>query len=101
MAKKEKKEIEIEEIKAPIPPVSPLFSNVTVVSPHVDMILLDFGFLAPSYRKPYELEDNHISRVCLDWDTAETFASQLKEAISEYKKMFPSKKNTKTRKGAK
>jgi len=32
MAKKKEKEIKIEGIKAPIPPVLPLFSNMVVIS---------------------------------------------------------------------
>lgn len=92
MAKKAKGKTKIEEIKAPIPPVSPLFSNMVVISRHIDMVMLDFGFVGPSYCKPYDFEDNHISRICLDWEAAENLADQLNDAISEYKKKFPSKK---------
>ena len=98
MAKKEKAETKIEEIKAPIPPLSPLFSNVTVILPHTSMVLLDFGFVGPSYCEPYDFEDNHISRICLDWDAAENLAEQLNDAILEYKKRFPSKKKAKIKK---
>jgi len=101
MAKKAKEETKIEEIKAPIPPLSPLFSNVTAIWPHTDMVLLDFGFVGPSYRKPYDFEDNHISRICLDWEAAENLAEQLSGAILEYKKRFPSKKKAKIKKGDK
>ena len=95
MVRKKKEEIKIDEIKAPIPPVSPLFSNMVIVLSHPDMVLLDFGFIGPSYRKPYGLEDNHISRICLDWDAAENLVEQLNNAFSEYKKKLPSKRNNK------
>lgn len=101
MAKKEKEEIKLKEIKAPIPPVSPLFSNVLMVSSHADMVMLDFGFVGPSYFEPYDFEDNHISRICLDWGAAENLAEQLSDAILEYKKKFPSKRKAKIKKGDK
>jgi len=63
--------------------------------------MFDFGFVGPSYCKPYDLEDNHISRICLDWDAAENLAEQLNNAILEYKKRFPSKKKAKIKKGDK
>ena len=98
MAKEEKKR-KIEEVKAPIPPVSPLFSNVTAIASHADMVMLDFGFVAPSYCEPHDLEDNHISRICLDWDAAGNLASRLEEAISEHKKDSIKKKGAKGTKG--
>lgn len=101
MVKKKKEEIEIKEIKAPIPPLSPLFSNVVRILSHPDMVMLDFGFVGPSYCEPYDFEDNHISRICLDREAAENLADQLNDAILEYKKRFPSKKKAKIDKGDK
>lgn len=95
MVKKKKEEVKIEEIKAPIPPISPLFSNVVAIFPHSDMVMLDFGFVAPSYRKPYNFEDSQIARVCLPWDSAEILLDNLSDAISDYKKAQKSKRRTK------
>ena len=92
MVKKEK--VEIKDIRAPIYPVSPLFSNVVATSSHRDMVMLDFGFLGPSYFEPYGFEDNHISRICLNWDSAENLLKELKDAVSEHKKGLVSKKGT-------
>jgi len=98
MVKKKKEEIEIEEIKAPIPPLSPLFSNVVAIFAHSDMVMLDFGFVAPSYREPYNVEDSQIARVCLPWDSAEVFLNNLSDAVSNYKKKQESKRRTKNKK---
>ena len=86
MARKKKEEIEIKEIKAPTPPVSPLFSNFVWVISHPDIVLLDFGFLAPSYTEPYGIEDMQIARICVSWDAAEQLLDELKEIVSKRKK---------------
>lgn len=95
MAKRKKEEIKIEEIKAPISPVSPLFSNVVNVSSHRDVVMLDFGFVAPSYRKPWDVEDSQIARICLPWDSAASLAKVLSDVISDHKKALESKRKTK------
>jgi len=97
MVKKKKEEIEIEEIKAPIPPLSPLFSNVVALFSHSDMVMLDFGFVAPSYREPHGIEDSQVARICLPWDSAENLSESLNDAISDYKKQ-ESKRRTKNKK---
>lgn len=84
MARKKKEEIE--EIKAPASPVSPLFSNYIWVTYHPDIILLDFGFLAPSYTGPYNIEDTQVARICIPWDSAEQLLDRLQEMVSERKK---------------
>jgi len=38
-----KKDPEIKEIQAPASSVLPLFSNLTLVNPHKDMVLIDFA----------------------------------------------------------
>lgn len=98
MVKKKKEEVKIEEIKAPIPPLSPLFSNVVAIFPHSDIVMLDFGFAAPSYREPYNIEDSQIARVCLPWNSAEALLDNLSDAISDYKKAQESKRRTKNKK---
>lgn len=87
MVKKKEKKEEIKEIGAPIPPVSPLFSNVVSITPHRDMVMLDFGFTGPSYLEPHGFEDNHISRVCLGWDAVEGLVTYLNDAMAERKKL--------------
>jgi len=96
MAKKKKEEIE--EIKAPISPISPLFSNVVAVFSHPDTVMLDFGFLAPSYRKPYSVEDSQIARICLPWDSAELLSESLSDTIAARKKEQESKRRPKSKK---
>lgn len=98
MARKKKEEIEIEEIKAPIPPLSPLFSNSVAIWAHSDMVMLDFGFVGPSYREPYGFEDSHMARMCLDWDAAENLVNNLSDAISDHKKVQESKRKAKSKK---
>lgn len=97
MAKKKKEAIKIEEIKAPVSPVSPLFSNVFNVFSHLDMVMLDFGFAAPGYREPYDVEDNQIARICLPWDSAESLAEFLSKVISDHKKELESKRKAKSK----
>lgn len=98
MAKKKKEEIEIEEIKAPIRPLSPLLSNIVEVLSHSDIVMLDFGFIAPSYQEPYNFEVSQVARICLTWDSAEILLKSLGDAISEHKKEQESKQKTKKKK---
>lgn len=84
MAKGKKEEIE--EIKAPISPLSPLSSNVVRVIAHSEFLMLDFGFVAPSYHKPYPIEDNQIARICLDWEAGKYLLDSLKDAVSDHRK---------------
>ena len=98
MAKKKKEEIEIEEIKAPISSLSPLFSNITAVFTNPDMVMLDFGFVGPSYREPYDIEDSQVARICIPWDSAEILLKTLSDATSAYKKEQESKQRTKKKK---
>jgi hypothetical protein len=92
MARKQKEEPKIEEIQAPLAPLSPLLSNVVAVIPHADWALLDFGFAAPAYREPHEIEDCQIARICLPWDTVEFLARSLTEAISAKEKKTKQRK---------
>jgi len=94
MVKKKKEEIEIEEIKAPIPPISPLLSNVVAVFSCLEVVMLDFGFVAPDYRKPYGIEDSQVARICLPWDSAENLLESLNDVISDYKKEQKSKRKS-------
>jgi len=86
MAGKKEEPIQIEEIKAPMSPISPLISNVVAVFSQPDMVMLDFGFVAPNYCEPHDLEDSQVARICLPWDSAEALAESLHEVISERKK---------------
>ncbi|MFH0846536.1 MAG: hypothetical protein V1894_00555 [Chloroflexota bacterium] len=95
MAKKKKKEIE--EIKGPLTPVSPLFSNVVAMFSTPYIVMLDFGLVAPSYRQPYDVEDSQIARICLEWDSAETLSEALSKAISNRKKERGAQKRAKSR----
>jgi len=92
MAKKKKEDIKIKEIRAPIPPVSPLFSNLAVVFSHEEVVMLDFGFISPSYAQPHNVEDYQLARICLPWDTAEFLSESLRDAVSGHKKEQESKR---------
>lgn len=97
MPKKKEEKIEIRELKAPPPPVLPIFSNVSLVNAHPDFAVIDFGLLAPSYQEPYDLEDSQIARICLSWDAAKVLVESLGEAISELKKEQKAKRKSKSK----
>ena len=86
MSKKKDESAEIQEVKASVSPISPLISNFSWVVSSPTLIILDFAFVAPSYSKPYNLEDSQVSRICMTWDSAEQLLNQLNERISEHKK---------------
>ena len=95
---KKKKEIEIKEIKAPASSVFPLFSNLTVTHSHEDMILIDFGFIAPSYiEESDDLEDTQIARICLSWSAAEILSKDLAQSVKSHSVEI-TKKRAKTKK---
>jgi hypothetical protein len=97
MAKRKTKEPKIEEVEAAKLPLSALYSNVVGVLAHSDFVLLDFGFAAPSYRKPYHIQDNHIARICLDWESSEYLLDSLKEMVADHKKEQESKRKHKSK----
>ena len=85
MARKKEK-VETPEIKASLTPVSPVTANMVALFSSENVLMIDFGFVAPSYKKPYELEDNQIARICLTWNAADGLSELLIDAISEHKK---------------
>ncbi len=97
MAKKKKEDIEIEEIEAAKLPLSPLHSNVVRVIAHSDFVMLDFGFVAPSYCEPYPMEDNHVARICLEWESGEYLLESLKDAVADRNKGQESKRKHKSK----
>lgn len=95
MAKKKEEQIEYPEIKGAALPLPPLHSNVVRAVSHTDFLLLDFGFFGPSYAKPYSYEDNHIARICLDWDSCDILLEQLKLAVKDRTEDLKSSKGSK------
>lgn len=96
--KKTKKETEIKEILAPANSISPLFSNVIAVYSHEEMVVLDFGFLAPTYiEKADYMEDTQIARLCLPWSVIEDLHRALSDALENHSGK-KNKKKTKTSK---
>ena len=89
---KRRKEKPVPEFKAPTAPVSPIYSNVVGIFTGEETLVVDFGLFAPSYIRPYEVEDNQVSRILMTWSTAEIFLGLLKKAISDHKKELKSKK---------
>lgn len=93
-----KKATEIKEIQAPASSVLPLFSNLTLVNPHEDMVLIDFGFIAPSYIDEADyLEDTQIARICLSWSAAEILSKTLAKSLKAHSVEI-TKKKVKTKK---
>ncbi|MFC1871737.1 DUF3467 domain-containing protein, partial [Chloroflexota bacterium] len=84
--KKKDENMEIEEIKAQLAPLSPIIANFTWVVGSREIVMLDFGFLAPSYSKPYSLEGTQVARIFMSWEAIEQLSDRLNEALSEYKK---------------
>ena len=80
MVKKGEEDL-IPEFKAPIAPVSPIFANVVGILAGEDSLIIDLGLSAPSYVRPYEVEDNQVSRICMTWHTSELLLALLKEVI--------------------
>jgi len=95
MARKKERKIEIKEIEAPTSPISPLISNVFAVYSNPNIVMLDFGFAAPSYLKPYNVEDHQVARICLSWDSAENLAKDLADVISGHKRERRSQRRSK------
>ena len=87
--KKTKKEIKVKEIPSPPKSIAPLSSNIVTGYSHEDIVVLDFGFYAPSYiENAGYIEDSQVARLCLTWNTAEA----LYELLSDILKSHPSKK---------
>jgi|GEM_PF-2497173 hypothetical protein len=99
MTEKKDETKEIEELKEPSTSLPPLLSNAVGLRGHPGILMLDFGFVAPSYSKPYGLEDTQVARICMSWDTAELLFDSLKEAISDYKGGFKETKAKTSKRG--
>ena len=91
MPENKDKNKEIEELKEPSITLPPLLSNAVWIRYHPGILMVDFGFVAPSYSEPYGLEDTQMARICMSWDAAEVLFNGLKEAISDYKGGFKEK----------
>jgi len=87
---KKDKETKTKEIPSPPKSIAPLFANMVMGHAHEEMVVLDFGFFAPSYIENADyMEDTQVARLCLPWSTAET----LHELLSDIMKVQPGKKN--------
>jgi len=94
--KKINKEKPPKEIPAPPKSVAPLFSNIVMVNAHTELVLLDFGFLAPPYIENADyMEDSQVARICLSWGTAEILHHLLSEAL-EARSRTKNKKRSRT-----
>lgn len=94
MAKKSKKSIEIEQNKTQ---VSPLLSNIFAVFSHEHIVMLDFGFNAPSYFEPNKMQDTQIARICLSWELAQKLSDVLQNTILEHKKERKTERKVKSK----
>ena len=91
----EDEDIAIPENPATPPSVSPLLANVISLHNAGDLVLMDFGFLAPSYVDPYDLEDTHIARICLNLQSAKHLSKQLSKLLSDKNKESKKRKERK------
>jgi len=90
--KKRNEEPKIKEIPSSPQSTAPLFVNVTTGYSHDEVVVLDFGFFAPSYVQDADyMEDSQVVRLCLPWSTAEA----LHQLLSDILKSQPGKKNKK------
>ncbi len=88
-----KKEIEIKEIQVPAKSLLPSVANLTAIYSHEDMLIIDFGFLAPPYIEESDyLEDTQIARICMPWPAAEELSSKLAETVQTHFKKKTKKK---------
>lgn len=94
----EENKLDIPEIPATVNTVTSVFANIFNLHPHEDYVLVDFGFVGPSYVEPYPLQDIQVSRIILTWDIAKQFADSVTKAHAEMQEAH--KKNT-TRKKSK
>jgi len=93
MVKKDEEEV-IPEFKAPIEPVTPIFVNTFQILTAEQTILIDFGLTAPTYHKPYDVEDNQLGRICMTWQSSEILLGLLRNSISDHKKVLKTQKAT-------
>ena len=91
MPKKKDESSEIQEIPAPITSISPIFSNISAVFTTEETVMLDFGYVVPSYQEPNDLMDIQVSRICMPWSSAESLRKILSDAISDHKKELKNK----------
>jgi hypothetical protein len=82
MARKSKKSIEIEQNKTQ---VLPLLSDIFAVFSEKNIVMIDFGFTAPSYFEPHKMQDTQIARICLSWELAQKLSDVLQNTILEHK----------------
>jgi hypothetical protein len=91
----ENPEEQIEEIASRELSIPPVYSNFVRVVPSRDFVLIDFGFLAPSYKKPYDFQDTQIARICLDWETSKDLLKDLREVNTDRIKLEKAKQSNK------
>ena len=98
MPNKKQNNLEIKEVQAPIAPLSPLFSNIIEVHTHSEIVVIDFGFVAPGYSEPYDIEATQIARICVPWSAIEHLSGLLNKAILDHnkKQILKIKKKSKT-----
>ena len=92
MEEKKKEEPKIVEVSAPATPLSPLLANLVDVSTHPEIVVLDFGFIAPRFGERDKIEVTQIARICLNWSDIEELSEMFNDAITNHKKSKPKTK---------
>jgi hypothetical protein len=78
MAKKRTERI----VKASADTKQAMYANAYGIMPSTTHILLDFGYVAPSYYEEDINENIHLARICMDWDMVEDLCKALTKSIN-------------------
>lgn len=95
MASKTKKSMWFERYS--IPATTAIYSNTLGVGSTDNEVVINFGFLTPSYFEPHDDEDIPVARIVLSWELARDLLDTLSPIVKNYEK----KQNTKERKRTK
>ena len=77
---------------------APEFVNGFGIIPSDETLMLDFGFIGPSYYGKHEDELTHVARIVMDWDVAEGLCDNISECINLMKEEKEEKEEKKSKK---
>lgn len=96
MAKKTKKNTEIEHYRVPI---KGIYSNTVGIGYTDTEVVMNFGLSTSSYFEPHDDEDFPVARIVLSWETIEDLLEALKNVYDEHKKPQKPKRKAKSKSG--
>ena len=92
--KKINKDAEVRVIQAPSRAIVPQLSNISSAYTHNEYVILDFGFIAPTYDQESDLfENTQIARICLTWDSIEELSDMLVSVLKDKQKSGKKRRN--------